>query len=510
MKKALFLAFALSMGMMVGCGDSSSDSVANASENGGKNTSDNNGGTVDAQAIADTLTPFFPEGYKADDVVAWFATEATTDVEKDRTKIYVDAVFLFKDGKFVATESKVKIKADEITYSNGIAGEGEWAGSQENFENGSFEITMGTDIIGFEIKDGVFTIAPEGGESMKFTLMDSNVPKASKAGETKEEIKDDPKDDTKDDPKDDPEDDPKDPEETSEVTAFFPEGYDADKVVAWYVSDKVSVNDKGKQIQFVEAIFLFDDGSFVATDQKILMSNNVATYENAIAGEGTWEGNIDDFANAVVQIHAEEWDMPIEVKNGKFTITQYNDVSLAFNYVTTGVPEADVVTQKDDKVVIENPDGTAEQLGWAKKIIEGSKAKASTIATFEISEPTWEQNKINDKQYLATFTIKVTLSEGQFYTEEMEYPTLAIGQYPVHAIESAEDNLPEQWNNNNWEIKDAKVVGNTMTATMTEKIDNLKVARAYVFVTNNPGMDLSIQYSEAFLIVPPGSEDAVK
>jgi hypothetical protein len=49
-----------------------------------------------------------------------------------------------------------------------------------------------------------------------------------------------------------------------------------------------------------------------------------------------------------------------------------------------------------------------------------------------------------------------------------------------------------------------------MTATMTEKIDNLKVARAYVFVTNNPGMDLSIQYSEAFLIGPPGSEDAVK
>jgi hypothetical protein len=498
MKKGLFLAFALSMGMMVGCGDSSSDSVANASENGGKNTSDNNGGTVDAQAIADTLTPFFPEGYKADDVVAWFATEVTTDVEKDRTKIYVDAVFLFKDGTFVATESKVKIKPDGVTSSKGVAAEGEWAGSQEDFENGSFEIAIDGDIMRFEIKDGVFTIAPEGGESMKFTLMDSNVPKASKAGETKEDVKDDPKDD------------PKDPEETSEVTAFFPEGYDADKVVAWYASDKVSVNDKGRQIGFVEAIFLFDDGSFVATDQKILMSNNVATYENAIAGEGTWEGYIDDFANAVVQIYAEEWDMPIEVKNGKFTITQYENVSLTFTLVKTGVPEADKVTVQQGNHDMDDADGTAEQLGWAKKIIEGSKAKASTIATFEISEPTWEQNKINDKQYLATFTIKVTLSEGQFYTEEMEYPTLAIGQYPVHAIESAEDNLPEQWNNNNWEIKDAKVVGNTMTATMTEKIDNLKVARAYVFVTNNPGMDLSIQYSEAFLIVPPGSEDAVK
>ena len=53
MKKGLFFAFALSMGMMVGCGDSSSDSVTNASENGGKKSSDNSGGTVDAQTVAD-------------------------------------------------------------------------------------------------------------------------------------------------------------------------------------------------------------------------------------------------------------------------------------------------------------------------------------------------------------------------------------------------------------------------------------------------------------------------
>ena len=82
-------------------------------------------------------------------------------------------------------------------------------------------------------------------------------------------------------------------------------------------------------------------------------------------------------------------------------------------------------------------------------------------------------------------------------------PPLAIGQYPVHAIKSDKDNLPEQWNNNDWEITNAKVVGNTMTATMTEKIDNLKVGRAYVIVSKNNGMDVSVQYSEAFFIVPP-------
>ena len=76
--------------------------------------------------------------------------------------------------------------------------------------------------------------------------------------------------------------------------------------------------------------------------------------------------------------------------------------------------------------------------------------EAATIAEFEISEPKWEKNKRNDRQYLATYTIKVTLSEGEFFTDtdDLEYPPLAIGQYPVHAIKSDKDNLPEQWNNN--------------------------------------------------------------
>ena len=198
MKKGLFFAFALSMGMMVGCGDSSSDSGFNASENNGGNSTDNNGGgNADTAAVADTLTPFFPEGYKAEDVVAWFATEASTDVEKDRTKIFVDAVFLFKDGSFVATENKVKIRPDEVTYSKDVVGKGTWTGSKDDFENGAFEIKMGENSMSFEIKDGVFSIAPEGGESLTYTLMTTDVPKASKAGESKGDVKDDPKDDPK-------------------------------------------------------------------------------------------------------------------------------------------------------------------------------------------------------------------------------------------------------------------------------------------------------------------------
>jgi hypothetical protein len=287
------------------------------------------------------------------------------------------------------------------------------------------------------------------------------------------------------------------------VSAFFPEGYDADKVVAWYASDMVTTEEKGQTMSFVEAVYLFEDGTLLAADQEIITKNNVSTYKNSIAGEGTWDGNVKDFANATVNIHAQEWDMPIDVKKGKFTITLYEGVSLTFTLAKTDVPEADVVTEEDDKVVIDNPDGTAEQLKWAKSIIKRSKEEVSSIATFEISEPTWEKNKVNDRQYLATFKVKVTLSEGEFYTEDSDYPTLAIGQYPVHALDSEKDHLPELWNNNDWEITNAKVVGNTMTATMTEKIDNLKVGRAYVIVSINNGMDVSVQYSEAFFIVPP-------
>ena len=294
-------------------------------------------------------------------------------------------------------------------------------------------------------------------------------------------------------------------ETATKVSAFFPEGFDADKVVAWYATDEETINDKGRTLTMVDAVYLFKDGSFIVTEQKVKKNENVSIYENAVVAEGTWTGSKDSFKEGSLTIVLMGNDIPLDIHEGKFSISPFGVDAYEFTLVESDVPEASAITEEPDKDSDdkEDPNGTAEQLAWAKSMIARSTESASKVATFEISEPIWERLNTKSETYNATFTIKVTLSEGEFITEDLDYPTLAIGQYPVHAIDSEKDKLPEQWNNNKWEIKDAKVVGNTMTATMTEKIDNLKVGRAYVFVSTNNGMDSSIEYSEAFFIVPP-------
>ena len=208
MKKVLVFGLALAMGMLVACGDDSStnasgsntDDSVNAPESSAANDSGNQGGDEGAAAkssssVEASVTPessssveasveqevsaFFPVGYKAEDVVAWYATELGTDVEKDRTKHYIDAVFLFKDGTFLATECQLKEKPDRTTLEKKIAMTGTWEGLDDGFENGSFEVEFEGTKMPLEIVDGVFSINPEGDRGMTYTLMSSSVPEAS-------------------------------------------------------------------------------------------------------------------------------------------------------------------------------------------------------------------------------------------------------------------------------------------------------------------------------------------
>lgn len=296
-------------------------------------------------------------------------------------------------------------------------------------------------------------------------------------------------------------------EETSptvtKVSAFFPVGYDADKVVAWYATDEQTISDKGQTKTMVDAVYLFKDGSFIVTEQKVKEKNNISTFENAVVAEGTWTGSKDNVKNGSLTISLMGNDIPLEIQEGKFSISPFGGESYDFKLVESDVPAASAVTEKTESTEKnENRDGTAEQLEWAKSLIERSKESVSPVASFEISEPTWERLNTQSDNYNATFTITVTLNSGEFLSDDnLEYPVVAIGQYPVHAIDSEEDHLPEQWNNNNWEVLDGSVVGNTMTVTITEKIDNLKIGRAYVYYKD--GSAVGIAYSEAFFIAPP-------
>lgn len=208
MKKTLVFGLALAMGMLVACGDDSStnangsntDDSVNAPESSASNESGKQGGdegaapgssssveaSVDPESsssveasVEQEVAAFFPVGYKAADVVAWYATDLGTDVEKDRTKHYIDAVFLFKDGTFLATECQLKEKPDRTTFEKKIAMTGTWEGLDDGFENGSFEVEFEGTKMPLEIVDGVFSINPEGDRGMTYTLMSSDVPEAS-------------------------------------------------------------------------------------------------------------------------------------------------------------------------------------------------------------------------------------------------------------------------------------------------------------------------------------------
>ena len=208
MKKALVFGLALAMGMLVACGDDSStnangsntDDSVNAPESSASNESGKQGGdegaapgssssveaSVDPESsssveasVEQEVAAFFPVGYKAADVVAWYATDLGTDVEKDRTKHYIDAVYLFKDGTFLATECQLKEKPDRTTFEKKIAMTGTWEGLDDGFENGSFEVEFEGTKMPLEIVDGVFSINPEGDRGMTYTLMSSDVPEAS-------------------------------------------------------------------------------------------------------------------------------------------------------------------------------------------------------------------------------------------------------------------------------------------------------------------------------------------
>ena len=174
MKKIFLLAFIVAMGLLVACG---SDSSTNSS--GSDDTS---------------VSAFFPTGYNSKDVVAWYATDVITKTDSDRTISYIDAVYLFKDGSFVATESKKKVKSSKTTLSNGIAAIGTWTGDND-FSNGSFVINAADKTFPVEMKKGSFTVEIDDRDPLIFKLMSSSVPKASEAGE--EVIKNDSSNDSK-------------------------------------------------------------------------------------------------------------------------------------------------------------------------------------------------------------------------------------------------------------------------------------------------------------------------
>lgn len=282
------------------------------------------------------------------------------------------------------------------------------------------------------------------------------------------------------------------------LTAFFPAELNASDVVAWYATDVETESKQGVSLVYISAVYLLNDGSFIVTENQLRDSKN---YHKGVVAEGGWSGS--DYSNGIIEITMNGNKLPLEIKNGKFSINPDGEGEMHYTLMKTDVPKASSggsSVEDNSKVVEESRNGTEEQLEKAKLLIQGSGAEAAEGIAFEIAEPEWEQVGV---VYKAVYTITVAWDDEKFAIDDSE-KAIGIGQYPVHAIGVQEETLPRDWNNNEWDLLNISRGEKSVTVTISQKIDNLKIARAYV-VGQYRGKILTL-YSKAFFIIPPGTE----
>ena len=196
---------------------------------------------------------FFPAEYANKNVVAWYACDSTkSESTSSGTTKKIIAVYLFDDGNFVTT--KYRVKNGETTKE--VEAEGTYI-LNGSYSNGSLSASYGKEITqSFEIKDGTF--AKEDGDNEIFYRQYIDVPAAAEP--VTPEKPDNP--DTPD----------------YSTLAFFPksDSYSSDDVVAWYASEEVKTN-KTK----VFAMYLFNNGNFIATKREITDDGEERTIEKS-------------------------------------------------------------------------------------------------------------------------------------------------------------------------------------------------------------------------------------
>lgn len=282
------------------------------------------------------------------------------------------------------------------------------------------------------------------------------------------------------------------------LTAFFPAELNASDVVAWYATDVETESREGVALTYVSAVYLFKDGSFIVTESQLRDSKG---YHKGVVAEGGWSGS--DYSNGSIEITMNGNKLPLEIKNGKFSINPDGEGEMHYTLMKSDVPkpsDGGSSVEDNSKIVEQSRNGTEEQLEKAKLLIQGSGAEAAEGIAFEISEPEWEQVGV---VYKAVYTITVAWDDEKFAIDDSEN-AIGIGQYPVHAIGVQEESLPRDWNNNEWDLLNISRGEKSVTVTISQKIDNLKIARAYV-IGQYKGKLLTL-YSKAFFIIPPGTE----
>lgn len=302
MKKVKFLSVLLAAMMLClsfsSCGDD--DEEDPQPNNGG--TEQNNGSSE--QNNGSTINAFFPEGYNASDVEAWYSY---AEVQSDGTKMTA-AVYIFKDGTVIQANHKIK---PDGTEKKVLEFKGTYTVISGDLNNGKISVPeMNMEIT---IENGSFTAMDE-----KYTKQDnSKIPTATTATEDNSGNNQGGNDENG-------ENNGNQGGQVENIEAFYPSSY-ADKTVAgWFASTRVEES-KTK----ITAIFFFDDNSMVVTSRKIYTDGRSESRE--IQFEGTYTIESGDFEEGVIKgsngmtITTDKEGFEIE-NDGIYTLQDNNNV----------------------------------------------------------------------------------------------------------------------------------------------------------------------------------------
>ena len=351
----------------------------------------------------DHIEAFFPTNFSTKTVSAWYS-EAGEMQEQGYGMKYNASIYFFTDGIFVATVH-TEIEGPQGSNTNkSISISGEYSILKGDYTNGDIEL-KGADgkVVTVEIREGKLTYVEVDGRYTIYVKQDnSNVPKPS-----------DPDNNGQQGGQGD----------VSGVEAFFPSSYAGKLLLVWYKYVQVKENSTR-----VEAVFLFADGTFVTTKNKVYSKEDGRSPEREIIAEGAYSLISGDYQDGVLRgILANGQTMDITIENG---IMKANGDDFAMQDATE-LPEPSDPTnngqqggEEGDEVLAFFPNQFANStvIAWYS-FKEGEPAETSVMAVFllEGNLAVVTQNKVfgestgmNPERYILDYG-KYELTAGSDY-----------------------------------------------------------------------------------------------
>lgn len=348
------------------------------------------------------IEAFFPTDFSAKTVSAWYS-EAGEMQEQGFDMKYNASIYFFTDGIFVATVHTVIDGPQGPVTNKAISISGEYSILQGDFTNGTIKL-KGSDgkEVTVELKEGKLTYVEVDGKYTIYVKQDnSKVPQPSE-----------------------PDNNGQQGGYGSDVPAFFPSSYANKSLLVWYKCSEVKDNSTR-----VEAVFLFADGTFVTTKNKVYSKEDGRSPEREIIVEGTYSLISGDYQDGVLKgILANGETMDITIENG---IMKAKDENFAMQDATE-LPEPSDPTNngqqggegQGDEVLAFFPNQFANStvIAWYS-FKEGEPAETRVMAVFLLdgnlavitqNKVFGESTSMNPERYILDYG-KYQLTEGSDY-----------------------------------------------------------------------------------------------